>query len=158
MILDEWGQKCFYFFMTFAHAIFIKSPEPSSWAQYILLLRHSRELDPAPWKKHLKWRSDILKRIIEKEKSLRCEYCGLENLIPNIGDKGRHKRMATLDHVIPKHRGGTNALDNLVICCSVCNSNKADRLPTEKELTCRTISKILSTWSPPHHSTTSFQM
>jgi 5-methylcytosine-specific restriction endonuclease McrA len=86
-----------------------------------------------------------MKQLVEKQSNIKCEYCGLENLIVNIGRKGRHKRMVTFDHLIPKFLGGTNELDNLVICCAVCNSKKGNRPPTEKELTCRRISQILST-------------
>lgn len=36
-----------------------------------------------------------------------CRYCGAE------------ARMA--DHVVPRRRGGADALDNLVACCAPCN-------------------------------------
>jgi len=32
-----------------------------------------------------------------------------------------------VDHVVPKARGGTNALSNLVISCTDCNNRKGDR-------------------------------
>ena len=32
----------------------------------------------------------------------------------------------TLDHKIPKSRGGTDSLNNLVACCSTCNNRKGD--------------------------------
>lgn len=31
---------------------------------------------------------------------------------------------ATVDHIIPKSRGGTNDLDNLVIACYPCNTGR----------------------------------
>lgn len=35
---------------------------------------------------------------------------------------------ATLDHVVPLSRGGTNNITNLVICCKVCNKAKGNKL------------------------------
>ena len=50
-----------------------------------------------------------------------CRYCGVE----------LHQRRATLDHVIPRSRGGPNAISNLRISCKFCNMAKAARLPEE---------------------------
>lgn len=47
----------------------------------------------------------------------RCAYCG--------------KRADTIDHVIPRSRGGTHTWDNCVAACRLCNSRKADRLLSE---------------------------
>ncbi|HEX5410297.1 MAG TPA: HNH endonuclease [Terriglobia bacterium] len=43
----------------------------------------------------------------------------------------------TLDHIIPRSRGGHSDWDNLVACCHACNSRKGDRLPEEAGLTLR---------------------
>jgi 5-methylcytosine-specific restriction endonuclease McrA len=40
----------------------------------------------------------------------------------------------TLDHVIPRSRGGHTDWDNLVACCHRCNNLKGDRLPEEAGL------------------------
>ncbi|BDZ49323.1 HNH endonuclease [Frondihabitans sucicola] len=37
----------------------------------------------------------------------------------------------TLDHVLPRARGGTNTWDNVVVACVKCNNKKADRLLSE---------------------------
>ena len=37
----------------------------------------------------------------------------------------------TLDHVVPRHRGGAHSWDNLVAACSACNHRKGGRLPEE---------------------------
>jgi len=47
----------------------------------------------------------------------RCQYCG--------------KRADTIDHVVPRSRGGTHTWDNCVAACRTCNSRKADRLLSE---------------------------
>ena len=47
-----------------------------------------------------------------------CQYCGLK----------AHKSKLTMDHIIPKSKGGTNAWTNVVTCCKECNSKKGDKL------------------------------
>jgi len=37
----------------------------------------------------------------------------------------------TLDHVMPRSRGGASTWENLVACCRGCNNRKGDRLPDE---------------------------
>jgi len=47
-----------------------------------------------------------------------CQYC----------DKRLKKSRFTLDHVIPKSKGGESSWENLVACCHKCNSLKGDTL------------------------------
>lgn len=44
----------------------------------------------------------------------RCGYCG--------------GKADTIDHVVPRSRGGTHTWDNCVACCASCNHKKADKL------------------------------
>ena len=37
----------------------------------------------------------------------------------------------TLDHVVPRSRGGRSSWENLVACCYECNNSKGDRTPEE---------------------------
>lgn len=48
-----------------------------------------------------------------------CQYCG-----------ARAKEL-TIDHVIPRKRGGTHTWDNVVTACVPCNRKKAGRTPKE---------------------------
>lgn len=50
-----------------------------------------------------------------------CYYCGKKI-------EGRDK---TVDHKIPISKGGTNARENLVMCCQSCNSHKNNRTESE---------------------------
>ncbi|MGH9774902.1 MAG: HNH endonuclease [Candidatus Acidiferrales bacterium] len=40
----------------------------------------------------------------------------------------------TLDHVVPRSRGGHSTWENLVACCYECNNHKGDRTPEEAGL------------------------
>ena len=48
-----------------------------------------------------------------------CQYCG---------KKSKH---LTVDHVIPRERGGGHDWDNVVACCADCNSRKRNLTPRE---------------------------
>lgn len=37
----------------------------------------------------------------------------------------------TIDHVLPRSRGGADSWENLVACCGPCNNTKGDRTPEE---------------------------
>ncbi len=37
----------------------------------------------------------------------------------------------TIDHVVPRSRGGSHSWENCVACCTKCNAKKADRLLSE---------------------------
>lgn len=57
----------------------------------------------------------------------RCQYCG-EPLAASA---------LTLDHVVPRARGGTTSWTNVVAACRPCNARKRDRTPAEAGLTLR---------------------
>jgi 5-methylcytosine-specific restriction endonuclease McrA len=50
-----------------------------------------------------------------------CQYCG--------GQPGKHE--LTVDHVIPRSRGGATTWENVVAACAPCNHRKGDRTPAE---------------------------
>ncbi len=41
------------------------------------------------------------------------------------------RRRATIDHVIPPHRGGAENIGNYDLCCRQCNNFKGSRTPSE---------------------------
>lgn len=57
------------------------------------------------------------KRIFKRDNN-ECVYCG-------------SKRNLTIDHIMPRSRGGKNTWSNLVTCCSNCNLRKGNRTPEE---------------------------
>jgi 5-methylcytosine-specific restriction endonuclease McrA len=54
----------------------------------------------------------LTRRAVFMRDNFTCQYCGL------------HSRDLTLDHVVPRHRGGRDAWDNLVAACRACNHRK----------------------------------
>ena len=53
-----------------------------------------------------------------------CQYCGTRERL-------------TVDHVLPKSRGGTDTWKNLVAACIRCNNRKGNRTPEEAGLSLR---------------------
>ncbi len=60
-----------------------------------------------------------------------CQYCG------------RQTHQLTLDHVIPRYRGGQHTWENVVSACVPCNCRKAGRTPQEAGM------RLMHTPSPP---------
>jgi 5-methylcytosine-specific restriction endonuclease McrA len=50
--------------------------------------------------------------------------------------RGAHA--TTIDHVLPRSRGGTNSWTNTVAACARCNGRKSDRTPAEAGMRLRT--------------------
>lgn len=73
-----------------------------------------------------------------REQNGKCIYCGL----PLGGSTPKH---ATIDHVIPKTRGGANAYGNLVLTHPQCNMIKADfATPDEVDKYAETVKDFLA--------------
>jgi len=58
-----------------------------------------------------------------------CQYCG--SPWPATGGAQPGKRHLTVDHVLPRCRGGQTTWDNVVAACEPCNRRKGDRTPEE---------------------------
>lgn len=56
-----------------------------------------------------------------------CQYCG--------SSPGRAS--LTLDHVLPRSRGGQTTWENVVTACKACNMRKGDRTPEEAQMAMR---------------------
>jgi 5-methylcytosine-specific restriction endonuclease McrA len=64
---------------------------------------------------------NLNKQNVYKRDGFRCVYC-------NANDN------LTIDHVLPKSRGGKNTWENLVTCCSKCNTKKDNKTPSEANM------------------------
>ena len=70
-------------------------------------------------------RVKLTKREIFRRDNYTCQYCG------------RQMAHLTIDHVLPRHRGGQHRWDNLVAACAQCNRHKGGRTATEANMDLR---------------------
>lgn len=61
------------------------------------------------------------KEVLQRDEHM-CQYCG----------KRSHE--LTLDHVMPRHRGGQHTWENVVAACKSCNHKKGGRTATEARM------------------------
>lgn len=59
----------------------------------------------------------VSRRAVFARDDYRCQYCG--------------SRADSIDHVVPRSRGGRDVWDNLAAACRPCNMRKRDRTPDE---------------------------
>jgi len=69
-----------------------------------------------PFKKIILSRKNILRR-----DNHRCQYCGSTTYL-------------TIDHVIPKSKGGEDSWENLTTACIRCNNKKGSRSPEDAKM------------------------
>lgn len=62
-------------------------------------------------------RVPLTRAALMRRDNYRCAYCG------------RHAE--TIDHVVPRSRGGQHTWENCVASCTICNHRKADRMLDE---------------------------
>lgn len=72
-----------------------------------------------PYKEFAPSRKNIFKR-----DEFICQYCSIK----------LERTQATVDHVIPRCRGGQHTWNNVVCCCLRCNRKKGDRTPSEANM------------------------
>lgn len=78
-----------------------------------------------PWKaerKSIEWSFETRRRLFKLKQH--CHWCGIRLRLDT----------ASVDHIIPISRGGTNLDDNLTLTCRPCNMAKADRMPAHREV------------------------
>ncbi len=63
----------------------------------------------------------LSRRVILARDMFTCQYCGTQ---PPRAD-------LTIDHVLPRSRGGATSWENVVAACSQCNRRKGNRTPEE---------------------------
>lgn len=67
--------------------------------------------------------------ILDRDKHC-CIYCGV-----TVGSKRKGriviKKDFTVDHIVPRSRGGKNTWGNTACACASCNNRKADKMPNE---------------------------
>ncbi len=79
----------------------------------------------------------VSRRELLRRDGHRCQYCG-------------SNRQLTIDHIIPRSRGGTHTWDNVAIACETCNHKKGDKFLHETGMLLKTRPKA------PMHPTVAF--
>ena len=79
-----------------------------------------RLLVSIPWRAH-EDRIRFSRKNIYMRDNEECQYCGTKV----------SRGSCTIDHVIPKSRGGETNYNNCVLCCKECNNFKANKTPSE---------------------------
>ena len=64
----------------------------------------------------------LSRRAVFYRDSFTCQYCGTET------------RKLTLDHIMPRSRGGSHVWENVVSACISCNHRKAGSTPREANM------------------------
>jgi len=67
-------------------------------------------------------RRKITRKAVLARDAYTCQYCG------------HQAGGLTVDHVIPRSRGGTSEWENIVASCAPCNRKKGNRLPREASM------------------------
>jgi hypothetical protein len=69
--------------------------------------------------------------MVYKRDNYECQYCGI-------------KQKLTIDHVVPRSKGGKDTWQNLVACCEPCNLKKGNKLLRETDMKLKSIPKAPS--------------
>ncbi len=85
-------------------------------------------------------KSSFSKKNVYKRDRYLCQYCGE---FPGI-------ELLTIDHVIPKSRGGKSTWENCVVACSACNTRKSDKPLAESGMALLK-EPVRPNWSPVSH-------
>lgn len=118
-----------------------KNPSTGSHAAYLMLKLQYQKLDPdikfrrLGHRFWLTFRNRVLHKIQKQNKGkLTCVYCGEKDLVINFNAPKLPKRKkATLDHIVPRAKGGSEiAFANLAVACYICNHKKADSIQAVK--------------------------
>lgn len=64
------------------------------------------------------------KRNVYRRDGHKCQYCGCH----------LNSKNASIDHVMPRSRGGGHSWDNIVSACKPCNRKKSNRTPEEARM------------------------
>ena len=68
-------------------------------------------------------RIKLTKREVMRRDHFTCQYCG------------QHASVLTIDHVYPRHLGGTMTWENVVTACAPCNHRKGSRTLEQAQMT-----------------------
>lgn len=97
----------------FAEENILHTPRFKLLVPEIILLTHYNAVPPR--------RVKFSRRNIFERDRYTCQYCGRAPVRSDL----------SIDHVVPRSRGGSTTWTNVVLACTECNARKRDRLPHE---------------------------
>jgi 5-methylcytosine-specific restriction endonuclease McrA len=109
--LDSWASLSRLMDGPFIHGVSITLPVPE------VVILTDTDVYPQP-------RVVFSRRNIFKRDHYACQYCGAHPKLPEL----------TIDHVVPKSRGGKSGWTNCVVSCRHCNEKKGNRTPGEAKM------------------------
>jgi 5-methylcytosine-specific restriction endonuclease McrA len=74
-------------------------------------------------------RRKITRRAVFARDEWTCQYCGSRSNL-------------TVDHVVPRSKGGGSTWENIVASCAPCNRRKGDRLPRQVDMHLRRVPAV----------------
>jgi len=66
----------------------------------------------------------LSRRTVMARDQYTCQYCGATPIRAEL----------TIDHIMPRSRGGVTDWDNVVVACRSCNQKKGNRTPREAQM------------------------
>jgi len=107
----------------------IKTPSRTISAPEVIVLKKYGERPP---------RKVVFNRPnLGKRDAFTCQYCGVTLNSDDL----------TIEHVLPRSRGGPTSWENCVAACEECNARKADRTPREAGMKLRSM-PVRPEWRP----------
>ena len=107
----------------------IKTPSRTISAPEVVVLKKYGERPP---------RKVVFNRPnLGKRDAFTCQYCGVALSSNDL----------TIEHVLPRSRGGPTSWENCVAACEDCNARKADRTPREAGMKLRSM-PVRPAWTP----------
>jgi len=64
---------------------------------------------------------ELSRKNVMRRDGLSCQYCGSRTTL-------------TIDHIVPRSRGGADTWENLITACVACNNKKGNRTPEEAKM------------------------
>ena len=106
------------------------------YATYTLLRRNKEKFIPYKVQKstikyspNASWTRQSVRNKLYVEQNGKCYICGKQTTL-DITDEKKWAEHATVDHIIPLGKGGSNEISNCAIACRLCNHIKGDRILT----------------------------
>ncbi len=91
----------------------LRTPRFKLLVPEVIVLTHYNAIPPR--------RVKFSRRNIFERDRYTCQYCG----------RTPQRAELSIDHVVPRSRGGQTTWSNVILACTACNARKRDRLPSE---------------------------